>query len=290
MKSKQVILSLVLLFFLTGCGVNKMLKQGEVRSEDFDSELDFTTVKTVILLPAEIDGNTKNFLFDTGADLSIIQRDSTIGKTSKWSGASNRKMELGIEQVESLRLGDLEFSDTYAGNADMLGLKEQIPNFGGLIGQPIINKANWLIDYPNKKIRISNKDLADDTFKQLDIDRKNGNNPYTVISIDNQDVKALIDFGSSSTFNLPEDSKLAKYLLEKYEFKENERDRYTLGGLQTVKEKVGIIPLIRLGNLEFENVYTTINTSSQVRIGISFFKDYMVYIDNINATYKVLKQ
>ena len=99
----------------------------------------------------------------------------------------------------------------------------------------------------------------------------------------------IIDFGSSSEFNLPEKSRLAEQLLKQYDFNDNERERYTLGGLQTITEKSGFVPLIKLGNMEFENVNTTINVSSQPRIGIGFFRDCEIYIDNLDNSYKIKK-
>ena len=241
-----------------------------------------------MILPFEINGASKNFLFDTGADYSVIQRDSIIGKTKKYNGASNRKMKLGNEIIESLKIGDIDFRNTMALNGDMKGLKEQIPNFGGIIGQPIINKANWLIDYPNKSVNISNKNLVNSSFQTIRTKMEDGSH-YTYISIDGIEYKVIIDFGSSSEFNLPKESKLAKQLLQKYDFDANERDRYTLGGLQNIEEKVGIIPLVKLGNIEFKDVSTTINTSSQPRIGIGFFKDCEIYIDNLDNNYKIKK-
>ncbi len=187
-----------------------------------------------------------------------------------------------------MKIGHIEFLNTFAGNGNFEGLKEQIPNFGGIIGQPIINKANWLIDYPNKTVHISSENLVDNTFQTIQIKREHGA-PYTVISINGFEQKVIIDFGSSSEFNLPEESKLAQQLLEQYNFDDNERDRYTLGGLQTIKEKVGIVPLIKLGNMEFKNVNTTVNISSQPRIGIGFFKDCIIYIDNLDHSYKIKK-
>ena len=289
MKNIKSILSILSLYYLLGCGVGKMQKQGKVIPGNFDTELDFTTAKSIILIPGKINTSTKNFLFDTGADLSLVQRDSLIGKTGKWTGASKRKMELGTEVIQSFQIKDVEFVDTYAVNGDLIGLKEQIPNFGGLIGQSIISKANWLIDYPNKRIRITDKDLSDGSYQTVEIERKNGNNPYTDIVIDGQKLRVVIDFGSSSEFNLPEESKLAKLLVDKYNFKNNQRERYTLGGLQMIKERVGTVPLIKLGNMEFKNVNATINSSSQPRIGIGFFKDCIIYIDNTNEDYKIKK-
>ena len=99
----------------------------------------------------------------------------------------------------------------------------------------------------------------------------------------------IIDLGSSSEFNLPEGSKLAKQLLQEYNFKNNERERYTIGGIQTIVEQIGIIPLIKIEGIEFKNVKTSINVSSQPRIVSAFFKDCVVLIDNSYNHYKIKK-
>lgn len=138
----------VLLFFLSAeCSVAKLQKQGSVNPTDFYTKQSFQTFKGVIEIEAKFEGSSKIFLFDTGADINLIQRDSLAGKKSKYSGASKRKMELGKEKISKLKIGEVEFLDTYALHGDFVGLKEQIPQFGGLIGQSIISKANWLINY-----------------------------------------------------------------------------------------------------------------------------------------------
>jgi len=44
-----------------------------------------------MILPFELDRVTKSFLFDTVADVSLIQRKYPIGKTQNISVASNQK-------------------------------------------------------------------------------------------------------------------------------------------------------------------------------------------------------
>jgi hypothetical protein len=88
------------------------------------------------------------------------------------------------------------------------------------------SKANWLINYPDKTIRFSNKNLSDNTFKPIEITFVDGI-PYTIISINGIQQKVCIDFGSSSEFSIPEDSKLAKELLNTYKFNDHQRDLYT---------------------------------------------------------------
>ncbi len=288
MKIFNSILILLVGFLTTSCSVTKKQLQGSVSPKDFTSEMDFTTIKSVIVLPVEINGTTKNFLFDTGADLTLIQRDSILGKTEKINGASNKKIKIGNEVIKSFKIGDVDFRNTVAWNGNLEGLKEQVPNFGGIIGQPIISKVNWLIDYPNKKIHFSNKNLVNSSFRPIEIKRESGA-PYIKLIIDGEEYKAIIDLGSSATFSIPKGSKLAKRIASKYTFQDNEREIYSVGGLQKVKEKIGVIPLIKIGNINFPNVETNIRATSQLRIGNNFFKEYQVYIDNVKNNYSLKK-
>jgi hypothetical protein len=288
MKIYNYVLIISFIFLTLSCSVTKRQQQGYVLPETFDYKTNFTTAKSVIILPVEINGIMKNFLFDTGGDLTLIQRDTILGKTEKISGASNRKIKIGNELVKSFKIGNVNFENTVAWNGDFVGLKEQIPNFGGLIGQPIISKANWLIDYPNKNIQFSDKNLIDNSFQSIDIKREDGA-PYIKLMIGGKEYKAIIDLGSSATLSIPKDSKLAKVILNTYNFKDNEREIYSVGGLQKVKEKIGVIPLIKIGDIDFLNVKTDIRHTSQLRVGNKFFKDYKVYIDNIKNNYSLKK-
>ncbi len=295
MNTKKHLRYLVASFILMSsisCSVTQKQKKGNVSPEKFHHKTTFTTTKSIITLPVLINGESKNFLFDTGAQLNLIQREQLLGNSSKYIGASKRKVALGNEIVSSLKIGAVDFKNTYSLNGDLIGLKEQIENFGGIIGQSIIRKANWLIDYPKKQIEFSNETLItdNDNYKRIKIIR-DGGSPYTYITINEKQYKVVIDLGSSSPgLNIPKDMPLAKEILSKYEFKNNERNIYTLGGTQTVKEKVGTIPKIMLGTIEFKNVETDIRNSSQLRLGIQFFKDYSIYIDNTNGDYKIKKQ
>lgn len=277
----QRILLIILIGFLANCSVVKTTQQGIVYPNNFDYSGHFEIIKSVVVLPCNINGKSKNFIFDTGADFSVVQRDTMLGTISSYKGASKRKMLLGSETLTSLKVGSVTFKATQALNGNLVGLKEQIPNFGGLIGKPIINKANWLIDYSDKKIRVTNKNILNTSFKPIRVSFENGTY-YTFVTVNEKEYKVIIDTGSSTAFNIPNDSELAKALLKNNKFRERSRDRYTLGGLHTVTEQVGYVGNIRIGEKEFNRVFTTINTSSQPRIGISFFKDYKLYIDHIS--------
>lgn len=292
-KMKYVnLLVIPVLFLAMSCTVSSRLqKKGTVSPEVFSSNFTFETHKGVIGVDVDISGKKKRFLFDTGADLTLVQKDSIQGKTAKYIGASKRKMELGRTLLDTLTIHNIHFKHIYALEGDMVGLKEQIPNFGGILGQSIINKANWLIDYPQRQMRVSSQNLVDETFTEIEIRRQNGGNPYTFLEMDGRHYKVVIDLGSTSTINLPVDSKFGKAVMSSVELTEYTRDRYTLGGLQTITEKVGVIPKVRLGEFELDNVEVNINISSQPRIGIKFFEEFLIYIDHSQGgTFKLKKQ
>ena len=48
--------------------------------------------------------------------------------------------------------------------------------------------------------------------------------------------------------------KQSEKLLEKYTFKNSERELYTIGGIQTIVEKIGVIPLIKIGGIELKTL------------------------------------
>ncbi len=275
-----------IVFILQGCSLTKLQKSGSIENEQFHYRFNFSTAKGLILVPATIDGVQKNYIFDTGADLSLFHSDSINGKVSKISGASKREMEIGYSQIPSFEIGSVNFKnlDVWIGN--LQGLKNKIDHFGGIIGQNLINKANWLINYPEKEIEVSNENLVDSTFQSILIKRKGGS-PYTYIQIDGKRYRAVLDLGSSSVLNIPKDSKLAKKILITHKFEERSRKRFTIGGMQNIEEKIGVLPLVKLGNISFDSIETTINTSSQLRIGVKFFENCIIYIDNLKKDYKL---
>ena len=167
-------------------------------------------------------------------------------------------------------------------------MKDNVPDFGGFIGQSIISKANWLIDYPQHKLQIASHDSSDSTFQKVEIDRKDGS-PFTFIHIEGKKYKAIIDLGALSALTVPAGTKLAEKILEKYPFKEVERESFTIEGVQAVKQQLVTLPTVKLGTTEFTNVEVKVKPTSQIRLGNDLFKEYMVYIDNSNGDYKIKK-
>ncbi len=282
--AKSIILVVVLL--LVGC-VDQKQNKGFITPESIETKLDFTTNKTVVVLPVMFDGVLKKYIFDTGADLSVVNRDKITGKTTKVNGAGGKKQKLGSEVINSLKIGSTEFKNTCAYNGSLAYLANQIPDFGGIIGQSIISKANWLIDYPNKNIQISIKPLELSDY--ITVNMNDIRDPHVDLTIDGETYSALVDLGSSVAFSVPENSDLGKKLLAKYTFLDNTREIFRIGGVENVVEKVGVFQKMALGNSNFDNVTINILPTSQIKIGNAFFKDCKLYIDNTNKVYKFNK-
>lgn len=272
-----------------GCSLSHYQRQGRVAPKSYHQSITFTTFKHVISLPVEVDGETRNFLLDTGAQLSLLQSDATKGKRMSVSGASKRKVWLYRNRISSMRIGEVSFKKVNVLTGDFTGLKEQIPNFGGLIGQSILNKSNWKIDYPNRTLEVSNAPFSIDSLHTLPIFR-DGGSPHADISIAGKAYRALIDLGSSAKgLNVPDDHPLAQRLMDKFAFEGNERKIYTMGGLQEVTEQVGTLPFLYLSGVVFKDVPVDIRNSSDLRIGMNFFKDCVLVIDNDAGVYRLRK-
>ncbi len=89
MQNPQFIKTVTLLFYelvallFISCSITRLQQKGNVSQDVFTFETFFTTQKSIPILPFDFDGITKNFLFDTGADVSLIQREYPIGRTQK---------------------------------------------------------------------------------------------------------------------------------------------------------------------------------------------------------------
>ncbi len=288
MNTKNFLSAVLFLFITLACSVEKKQNKGLVVPQTSTTKLNFTTNRSTIVLPVTIDGSLQNFIFDTGATFTTLQVDAVTGRSTKVSGADGKKVKVGIGTIGSFKIGTSDFQDTYTWKLPMDYLKQKVPNFGGLIGQSIISKANWLIDYPKNTIEFTDKVIDTPNFETIKVDKIR--DPKLSFTLDGETYTALIDLGSSIGLVVPEGSKLAERLLAKYPFKDSTRERYTVSsGVQTINEKVGVTPKIAVGNLVFDATETSIAASSQIRVGNTFFKDYTIYIDNTNGVYKLKK-
>lgn len=231
-KVKKSLILVICLGFLASCSTEKFQNKGSILPQSGGTKLNFTTNRTIIVLPVVIDGVSKNFLLDTGAEFNVIHVDKVTGKTTKVNGADGKKVKVGVGTIGSLKISETEFKDTYTWKLPMDYLVQQVPNFGGLIGQSIISKANWLINYSKNTIEFTDKDIETLGFESFSM--KNVRDPHINLNIEGEVHSALIDLGSSSTLTIPKGSALAEKLLKNYTFTDNQRESFKASGVQIV--------------------------------------------------------
>lgn len=285
MKTKFIFSFLLLLLgvlLCTGCYHSKEFMQthGDVFPQNHYAEFDFRAYKGVIYFPVvDNTGQKKNFFFDTGAELTTLHKKVITGKIKRLRGASGRSIRVGSEIVPYLKIQSISFNDIYTLNTNLGELNEYVDDFGGIIGQSIIRKSNWLIDFPKKKIKMSNKNLTDSDFDFFKVQLIDGS-PFAFIKIDGKEYRFLIDLGSNTTLTVPSNTILSERLLSKYKFYDSVRNIVSLDDNKNVKEKVGVLPNIKLGNIDFQNETVRIFSTSHARIGAKFFENQTLYIDN----------
>ncbi|MGL4631175.1 MAG: hypothetical protein ACRCVT_08220 [Leadbetterella sp.] len=270
------------------CIKNKQNK-GYVSPQSTESVISFNVSRGLVSIPVEFEGVQKNFLFDNGDDLTTINRKERKGRKTKVGTSSGGKATLGLETVDVLKINSLEFKNICARNTNLDFIEKDSPNLGGLIGQSIISKANWLIDYPNKKLTISVNNIPSQDFEIISV--KNIRDPNIDLGYDGKKYSAFVDLGSTTALGVVEGTELATKLMATYTFKENTREIASAEGLNTITEKVGLVSKLKIGSVEFNNVYcsTRKSSSKKIRIGMEFFKEHQLMIDNTNKVFRVKK-
>ena len=226
MKKASIIF--VAIFLINSCITHKQDKGLVVPKSDVVS-LTFTTARNLVLLPITFEGTEKLFILDTGDDLTTINRKEPKGKITKVGTATGQKAKVGNEIVSSLKIADMDFQKICAKNLNFDYVEKEVPKFGGLVGQATLSKANWLIDYPNKNIKISTKPI--ETIAYETISMKNIRKPEISIIIDGETYLAFVDLGSSTALSVLETSPLGKKLAQKITFTDGPKETFTASGL-----------------------------------------------------------
>lgn len=224
----QVVLLSLLAGLLHGCHlikVPKLARQGSVTKSDYLHEVPFDYSKGLILVDVVINGNTYNFVFDTGAELSVIGAhiadavDHQVVASAKVKATQNRsESKVEFIRIPSITLAAVDFEDTGAIIADLSHMSE---SFGcrpidGIIGNNLMRKAAWQIDYTGEKLRVSDsaaKFSISDQASALVMDAGRIRNVFFDVTIDS--VSARFAFDTGSTGNILADSSFFERLKAK---------------------------------------------------------------------------
>ena len=286
------ILAALLMLSLVGCsrrGALYYLHQGQVEQKVFSDTLNFDLKYDLIFFPVDVDRVGERLCFlDSGAATSVLEQslvmDRPVYRKIRTRDARNETRRGQLIEAPTLRVGDVEFRDLIALTQDFSNFPVEQSDFGGIVGQNVLTKAYWTVDFPKNKIYI-NSALPPSTANMLSLPLRAGDNglPYVALRIGNETVEALLDLGAGADIMLPTDHPVSKALLRDYPYKTFKIDRYTLHGQREMLRYEILLPSVVLGDqLTLRNVYIAIEEGVDIAIGTRPFFPYQITLDYFN--------
>ncbi len=163
MKSVFKIVPIIIL--LLSCGgskIEKLLSTGSVVQKDFKVTIPFEYRQGLMIIKAEIHGNTHDFILDTGAsnvmssELNEELKLPPIDAALVYSAQGSSK-QLEYTSLDVITIGGIDFANTIAAVHDFSTVAElACMNIKGIIGANLMRQAIWDIDFKNQNITITN--------------------------------------------------------------------------------------------------------------------------------------
>jgi len=294
--NKKIYILIIGIFLLSGC-INlktiRLLKQGEVASQNFVENITFQEKIGLIILKVIINDEEYNFILDTGAPTVISERlAEKLGlakiSTTKVSDSQLQKQKLNFVEIDKITLENLEFTNVGALIVNIQNSEiYKCFDIDGFIGANLMNKAIWQFDFFENKITITDNtnELLHSGFKfTTEFSTNAQGSPYiNAISEGTKIKKILIDFGSNGNINMS--YKTFKKIIGKNEIKTvKEFGSSQLGIYGRIVDSMFIakLPNLQIDKLNVDNVIVRSKKSVGNTIGTDFFRNYITTIDWIN--------
>ncbi len=281
-RTKEVFLLFFFFIFLS-CktifdGVNVSLKEDiiplSLSSEKNDN--------WVILNNISIEGRKIRGLIDTGSNLTMI--DSTFFKEIipmkyiNFYDFNNNKSKREVVKIKKLKIGKNIVIKNI--NAVKINLKKYKEKVNIIIGNNILKKMVWFIDFKTSEVRVG-KTVKD--FKSINEYKKiKFNFSSNLIKLDvkhNQYYKKIIfDTGSKSQINLPIRDTI--YFNKSMLLKTNSYNNYSGNKYKILKIELREIDLAN--NVKFNDVLATFGVGFSRILGVDLLQESKIIIDYMN--------
>ena len=260
-------------------------ESGNIENENYYSEIPFRYTNGYILIDIFHNGKKYNFLFDTGAEATVI--DQKILNEFAFESFSESKVGGPLIETQDvkkiilskIKLGDLDFTEIGALGIDLkFGKVMFCDELHGIIGSNLMKKSKWQIDYENQLIKISddlhNFQLGTPKYiLETKLSSKGFGSETVDITINGTTMPFKIDTGNGKN-KIVANPKYYKKVIRKsdaveFGFPKSDKDHYLIpddliiGGVEfseqlvSLEHKVGNSQL--LGNKFFENFLMTID-------------------------------
>lgn len=283
---RRTLYFLTLITFLSCSKQINVFRTGTLSSRNYCDTLSYDKNNKYIVLPVIVNGKLRKMMFDTGADIVVLPKDSSISNIKcNLSDINGNVTQCNITPIYSLGLSNYNFTNLYSFNLD---LPTPFLCFAdGIIGNNVIKSSNWLIN--ENKLVFSNRpfDIIDKQVS-LDIFYYNSNGLFSNLIINgNRLDTCLIDYGGLY------DIELSKSFYEKNlaSFNPNKitHQIYTSYGANGKSLPDTIFRLncdINFNGLKIDSVNIVIKYKGKNRIGLQFLKRFeQVAINNTDRKF-----
>ncbi len=288
---------LFLTVFLSSClNISNFDRGHFIPANNEPVEVEFEVISDLIIIKAEINGVSGNFLFDNGFSLSAINKEFAhrahinFANSGNIKDANNRQASTPESTIDSVIINNQVFLRTgfYQIKTDAFLPCDHID---GIIGASIINKANWKINFEEKKIQISSIPFEAKGDK-LDISFSNNNSSFTSISILGISYKCKIDIGSASGIKLNQNYTKNSFdgLLTEKRIGIMSVSSNGLGTIDTTYHLSDSLPLKHSGTVLpiKERIVIKDKLKYQGYIGINYLNNYELIINSTEKEYILL--
>jgi predicted aspartyl protease len=299
MKFLRFTLIFLLSVSLYGQGIN--FNKGKSTKKNYYTEISYMEVQGKIIIPVTIEGNTYQFLLDTGATNMITSYlheriNSKFLNQIRVNDANSKKRQLNVVSIPLITLGNVSFKNT----PTIVNSKET--NFifdcfkiDGIIGSNMLRRSIVQILPKKKLVKLSSStdQITYDKNDALDLTLKGRqSSPYIWINLqgdDNAKEHILFDTGMKGFYDLSKnnyDSFVKKniFLLLSQSIGANS---IGLFGPSEKNELFRLLtPKIMIDDCVFENVITTTTSSRNSRIGAEILDYGSVILDFKNKKFE----
>lgn len=287
------ILPLFILFSLTNCKLIKAIKQQEIKNTPgkyfYNNKKDFIYFETLL------ENNKVNFMFDTGASMSLITDSTCISDFTKKvykgigsiKGADRKKInrKILVTPIETTLFSSRNKVFSYV-NMNSTNKCTKKNEFQGILGVDVIFQDNLLLlmDFTNSSIEYItyldiNKLLTKDGYQKIKSECKM-NQIFIFLNIDKKEYRFKLDTGFLGNIVIPYNDKLN---FEKHKNVVIEGEYFqTVSGRTNGEETFYENLEVNFGDL---NVHSNVLVSKTIKaqnIGINFIKGFDWIIDFYN--------
>ncbi len=299
--NRLLLCCLVILLPLLVLGQKLRLDMGKARKSNYYEEIPFEYVKSKIIIPVTIEGETYRFLLDTGAP-NVLSQDlynkiTTHGeRTTRVRDANEQKGRLKMVSVPELTLGNTIFENTPVLVYDLHNGPLGCFKIDGFIGSNLLRKSILQISLQERLLRIT------DRRKKLDLNKKNAHkislrgdqkSPYLWIDLDGEQEggareHVLIDTGMSGFYDISSSNYAQMEHLDIFTVVASSEGASSISLFGTAKvgeQQRLLVPKIGIGNTTFHNLVTETTDDNNSRIGSDILEYGTITIDFKNKRF-----